>query len=400
MPIVKIKLSTLKSSFLIPVIISGYFSSNIYSQIVSEGNKSSTILLHDFLDNRINATSILDLSSYNISNIGITLKHVCSPQKQSIYSNAQHNIPLLLSLNAVEAGGRKITTDQNCEGNCIILDSKTFLKSTELQIEGGIAGFTTLHNTNEYTRCIGETSIQPENAGLYLAINSPGNERLTVSAKLKYKNNKGEVKHLYTDDSEKKQVDTLPNPYDSSSNTSLFSIRNIFNEVSSSVNVWRDSYKFYIISPNLKEFPSLANSSAKAIQLINKDINVSTNYQNVQFSNLRNENSLPLLSNYAVELPKMNQPEYHCNRIFHSGYFISGKLNPLGSSIELKKEISVHFSLSELGKADYGLATISFGNCLPGLVWEYQWEVPFLLNFTGKDVYGNTFQATLDNFLL
>jgi hypothetical protein len=413
MPIGKNKLSTLKLSLFIPLIMSGSFSSNIYPQIVNESNKGLNDIL-DVRDNMIpNSNEILDLSAYDIDNENsftksITLKHVCSPGKQSIYSNSWHNIPFFVSFNAVDRkkDNRKITTDQNCEGNCIKLDTKTFLKSIKLQIEGGAVGYVS-YTPNEYSRCMGDTSsVEAENMGLYLAVHSSGNERLTIGAKLKYKNNKGEIKFLSTDDSEKTQIDTLPNPYESSSNTSLFSIRkaaekyNAADEYSSYNYIARDNYKLHIISPVLNNFPTLGNSKIESLQLTNKDSNVSSSYQEIQFSKISttSKNQLPL-SNYAFKLTEFVQPDNDCQRRFHSGYFISGKLKSLDSNIQLVKKSTVNFSLSGMGNVDFGLATISH-SCFPGWVGDYEWDVPFSVNFIGKDVYGNNFQATLDNFSL
>ncbi|WP_338637423.1 hypothetical protein [Spirobacillus cienkowskii] len=354
-----------------------------------------------FSENESNA--YLDLSEKEISNISIELNTYCTPKNllNEIYGNGNHNIPLEIKAVALSNDGEKIS-----------IEKKDILRFTKIQAmswgedvslsdeinENNKNSIITL--SNKYTKCIGEnnTYFSESEDGFYFKSKAVG-KTIDLGAKFYYQDKNG--KHVVsTLDSERLKINVLQNPLSTVSSEALFGIK-LTSDYYDSIFVKRNNYRLFKIFPLVDKFPTLTKVNLSTIRITNKDTGESSGFVVVDFNksqNLTDDNH-----NYIMPIEQFSQSkgDYgQSKRSFINGYLISGlkKANSKVDKISFAPNSEKIFSLNDISYQDFGFVTVS-NSGTPLHIWEYQWDVPFLLELAGFDSYGNYFSSHLhENF--
>jgi len=350
-----------------------------------------------FAENESN--SYLDLSTEEIRNISIELNTYCTPKNllNEIYGNGNHNIPLDINIVAMNEKGNTIPIEKKNILRFSKIQAKSWgedLSLSDEQNENNKNSIITL--SNKYTKCIGENlnSVSEGIEGFYFKSKAAG-ETVNLGVKFYYQDKNG--KHvLSTSDSERLKINVLQNPLSTLSSDALFGIK-LTSEYYDSILVNRHNYRLFKIFPLLDKYPSLAKSRLEIMRLTNKHTGESSGFISVNFDDRQNvtENINYLMKiNYFTQSRGSYYAQY--NRSFIYGYLISGmdKARSQVDKIYYAQNSENIFSLNDISFQEFGFLAASDSG-IPLHVWEYQWEVPFLLELSGYDSFGNHFTSHL-----
>jgi hypothetical protein len=340
---------------------------------------------------KIVAKNVLNLSKYNVKSTSLEIDTFCDDKE--IYGNNLHNIPLNPKFNALDKDGNEIKS----------ISEYDILESTQIQVRAFGNDIPVFHNNlnnevpfpdsdyfttpkTQYSKCIGSSSRDdlPLNVK-YFKTKIPSGQKIDLGAKIQYIDKSENITTISTQEfSSRKTITVLSNPFGSEL-TDLFTIElksmeksgfSIFTPV-------ENYFKLFKISPNIKGYPSLENTSISKFILKSETMDI-----------FRESNNLENNVDHEIKINGIGGRYNDSNiRKLYAGSFIIGNLKPSNiKKVELSRTPSDKrwLSLDSIGKNDYALGTVSY---VDSRWYEGNAGSKFSLILYGIESFGNSFQG-------